>query len=440
MKWRMEPQAASRLADGLAAAAVAAIPWSTSIAYILIACWAIVVLPNSNPPAWREAMKHPAAFLPVVLVAFAAAGMLWAFGVPWAQRLEGLLSFGKLLAIPILLVQFRTSPRAHWVLLAFLVSCTALLALSWFQVATGLRPLPRGGSTSYGVPVRDYIVQSQEFILCAVGLIYVVFMTIRERRWPLALGCAVLALLFLANVFFIAPSRTGLVTFPVLLVVLVAANMRLKHALFIGCGIVMGCAIVWFASPAIQQRILGIVTEVRDARSKHIATSAGERVDYWTTSLAIVKTAPSIGHGTGSIRLMFERAAAGLGSNKRPTTNPHNQTLMVAIQLGVIGGALLFAMWLSHFLLFAVGGLAGWIGMAVVAQNFIGSLFNNHLTDFTQSWIYMFGVGVAGAMALKAGAQKDHDEFGSDRSETMETVNSGNLDRDPMRKPDEATT
>jgi hypothetical protein len=110
------------------------------------------------------------------------------------------------------------------------------------------------------------------------------------------------------------------------------------------------------------------------------------------------------------------------------------------IQLGVIGGALLFAMWLSHFLLIAVGGLAGWIGMAVVAQNFIGSLFNNHLTDFTQSWIYMFGVGVAGAMALKAGAQKDHDEFGSDRSETMETVNSGNLDRDPMRKPDEATT
>ncbi len=70
---------------------------------------------------------------------------------------------------------------------------------------------------------------------------------------------------------------------------------------------------------------------------------------------------------------------------------------MVAIQLGIAGALLLFAMWLSHFLLFRVEGLAGWVGMAVVAQNFIGSLFNNHLTDFTQSWIYMFGVGVAGA-------------------------------------------
>jgi hypothetical protein len=57
-------------------------------------------------------------------------------------------------------------------------------------------------------------------------------------------------------------------------------------------------------------------------------------------------------------------------------------------------------MWLSHLLLSRHGGLAGWVGLAVVAQNIIGSLFNNHLFDFTQAWIYMFGVGVAGAMML----------------------------------------
>jgi hypothetical protein len=32
----------------------------------------------------------------------------------------------------------------------------------------------------------------------------------------------------------------------------------------------------------------------------------------------------------------------------------------------------------------------------------LGSLFNNHLFDFTQAWIYMFGVGVGGAMMLGA--------------------------------------
>ena len=40
------------------------------------------------------------------------------------------------------------------------------------------------------------------------------------------------------------------------------------------------------------------------------------------------------------------------------------------------------------------------MGLAVVAQNVIGSMFNNHLFDFTQAWIYMFGVGVAGGAVL----------------------------------------
>lgn len=410
MKWRMEPEAARKLADGLAVAVVVAIPWSTSVAYILMLAWAIVAVPNTDPADWRSVMKHPAAYLPVAIVVFAAIGMLWASGVPWPQRLEGFTSLAKLLTIPVLLVQFRNSPRGHWVLYGFLASCTVLLALSWFQVVTGIRPLPRGGSTSYGVPVRDYIVQSQEFILCAVGLIYVAAMGLRERSWPVVLGSVALAALFCANVLFIAPSRTGLVTFPVLLLILVAAHLRTVYTLGIACAIVVGCAAIWFVSPAVQKRILDIVTEVRDARTKHIATSAGQRVEYWTISLALVKSAPVIGHGTGSIRHQFERVAAERGSNNKPTTNPHNQTFMVAIQLGIAGALLLFAMWLSHFLLFRIEGLAGWVGMAVVAQNFIGSLFNNHLTDFTQSWIYMFGVGVAGAMALKATAPPGESE------------------------------
>jgi hypothetical protein len=41
----------------------------------------------------------------------------------------------------------------------------------------------------------------------------------------------------------------------------------------------------------------------------------------------------------------------------------------------------------------------------VVAQNVIGSLFNNHLFDFTQAWIYMFGVGVAGGLVLSRGSE-----------------------------------
>src|SRR5450432_488794 len=49
-------------------------------------------------------------------------------------------------------------------------------------------------------------------------------------------------------------------------------------------------------------------------------------------------------------------------------------------------------------------GLVAWIGLLVVVQNIFTSLFNSHLFDFNEGWIYVLGAGVAGGMALKAGA------------------------------------
>ena len=47
---------------------------------------------------------------------------------------------------------------------------------------------------------------------------------------------------------------------------------------------------------------------------------------------------------------------------------------------------------------FAATSLASWIGLLVVVQNFATSLFNSHLFDFNEGWMYVLGVGVAGGM------------------------------------------
>ena len=62
---------------------------------------------------------------------------------------------------------------------------------------------------------------------------------------------------------------------------------------------------------------------------------------------------------------------------------------------------MLVAMWLAHFLLFRGGGWTSWAGMVVVVENVISSTVNSHLFDFSQGWLYVFGVGVAGGIALK---------------------------------------
>ncbi len=75
--------------------------------------------------------------------------------------------------------------------------------------------------------------------------------------------------------------------------------------------------------------------------------------------------------------------------------------MSVAIQWGSIGVVVLYAMWLMHLLPFCGDGLAAWIGLIVVMQNILSSLFNSHLFDFQEGWMYVLGVGVAGGLLKK---------------------------------------
>jgi O-antigen ligase len=117
--------------------------------------------------------------------------------------------------------------------------------------------------------------------------------------------------------------------------------------------------------------------------------------------LPIIASAPIIGHGTGSITEEFQRITAGkTGVAATPTVNPHNQTFAVAIQLGLLGAAVLWAMWIAHVALFTARSSLAWLGLVVVAENILSSTVHSHLFDFNNGWLYVFGVGVLGGTIL----------------------------------------
>jgi O-antigen ligase len=129
----------------------------------------------------------------------------------------------------------------------------------------------------------------------------------------------------------------------------------------------------------------------------------------------IMREAPLFGHGTGSIRDQFRRSVVGQsGVAAEVSANPHNQTLAVGIQIGLVGIVVLLAMWTAHLALFRSNSLAAWVGLVVVMQNVIGSLFNSHLFDFTHGWAYVIGVGIAGGTVLResgAWPQREHNSI-----------------------------
>jgi O-antigen ligase len=388
-----------RTADWFALAVAVTLPWSTTATAIFIVLWLITILPAMEVGMLRRELTSAAGFLPVALWVLAAIGMLWA-DVTWTERLAGLGKFHRLLLIPMLFVHFRASARGIYVLYGFFASVLLLLVVSW-----GLALIPGlswRGMHQPGVPAKDYIFQSTNFLICAFALLGYAAVDGRARRWRSALVLLALAGLFLADIFFVISSRTSFLVAPVLLLLFGWRQFGWRGVVGAGLmGILLGAAL-WFGSPYLRERIDNSFIEFRYYRERDMLSSTALHLEFLRKSVLFIKAAPIIGHGTGSIAKEFRNAALGqTGLESELSQNPHNQILAVAIQLGIIGAAALLAMWAAHFMLFAREGLIAWMGSVLVTENIVSSLFNSHLFDFTSGWLYVFGVGVLGGMVLR---------------------------------------
>jgi len=388
----------SHIADGLAVAVAVSLPWSTSATAILVVLWLLALIPTLEWADVRGELMTTAGGLPVLLVLLGALGMLWA-DVTLLERWKGLDSFCKLLVIPLLFVQFRRSDRGLWVFGGYLAACLAVLALSAIiYVWPALWWVP----PHYAVPVKNAATQSNEFVTCIFGLLFLAIECCSRQRWLRLAGLLTLALGMLENIFFVATARTALVVIPILVVLLAAKKLSGKGIFILLAGAIMLGVIGWFSSTLLRDQTIAVWTDIRNYEATDERNSSGERLEFWKKSVEFVREAPIFGHGTGSIHALFEKSAVGqTGAAASATTNPHNQTFAVAIQLGLLGAIALWAMWIAHLLFFRGGGLAEWIGLVVVVQNIVGSLFNSHLFDFAQGWVYVIGVGVAGGIVLK---------------------------------------
>jgi O-antigen ligase len=386
------------VSDVLAVAIAVSLPWSTSATAILVGLWLFALVPVLRWDELRREILTPAGGLPVLLVLLGVAGMLWA-DVTLLERWKGLDSFLKLLAIPLLLVQFRRSEHGSWVFAGYLLSCVALLVVTAIVIA--VPPLAATFLHFDNVIVKNAATQSGEFVICIFGLLYLMMGAIERKRWLLAVGCVAVVLVMLGNIFYFSTGRTALVTIFVLFALLALKVRNVKAiAGLLAAAMVLGI-IAWMSSPYLRERTEAVQIEAQKYERTNERTSTGERLEFWKKSIEFVRQAPVIGHGTGSIRTLFEKAAVGqTGAAGVAAANPHNQTLAVGIQLGVLGIAVLWAMWVAHLLLFRGNNLAAWIGLVIVVQNITGSLFNSHLFDFTQGWTYVVGMGVAGGMAM----------------------------------------
>lgn len=390
-----------RLADWFAVAIAVVLPWSTSASAILIVLWLAVLVPTLDVALVRRAVMSAAGGLPILLWLLALIGTLWS-DASWPESVAGMGGYHKLLAIPLLLLQFQRSERGASVLYGFLLSSTVLVIAS----SLTMFPLLQVPGKPPGVAARDYLAQNTAFLICGCGLAGF-FLSYRGAASRRTVAVSVmLAVSFFANIFFVALARAALLTLALLMLIFGAQRRGLRGACLALLAVCVAGAALWIASPVLRDRVGGAVDEVHEYLAENVASSAGTRLEMWRRSLIIWREAPLTGHGPGTIMGQFQRTASGTGATALVTSNPHNQILAVAISLGLIGAGLLLAMWTCHVMLFRGGDLIAWLGTVVVVQNISLSLFNSHLFDFFHGWLYVFSFGVLGGMALRQLAQE----------------------------------
>ncbi len=391
-----------KLIDARQYAAIATaftLPFSTSGQAIAISVFVVLALATLDRDRFINVMRSPAAWLPVALFALIVVGVAWS-PLPAPAAAKWISPYAKLLLIPLMLATAFSKRQALQIGYAFVASCAIIMAISY---ASLLWPMGQYVKMA-GIPFKDNAVQSECFAFCALGLALGAMKIWKFGDHRRAIAMATLAILFFANIFMIYISKTGaLVALSLLGLFLLHVEGWRRIAMISAPVLIIAIVALSFSQTA-QLRVAEITTDITAQQTGGSETvSTASRIDFWKKAGEFVAASPVIGHGTGSIRSLYQALESSRPSPYgEAVADPHNQVLHTVLQVGMIGGALLLAMWAAHLWMFAGrSDLASVLGFGFVVFVFVGSLFNSHISQVTQGMLYCLGVGLCGSLTLK---------------------------------------
>ena len=372
------------------------IPVSVALDNILIGLIAVFWLLSGELRGKADLIRrNPVAIAALLLFGLLAVGTIYSSG-----NTDTLLKYVDLLFIPIFLTSFQDVKTRERALFVFCIAAFASIVVSHLDYLRLLPPnpwLPRSGdySTGFKLPVTHGLIVAFSAYLFAL-------LARDERNRKLRIGYIAIALFAAHNVVFMNWGRTGYLVLVILfLYFFVVTFGRRGLVLFIA---IAGATVLtaYVTSTTFHQRVNVVAQQFMEWKpGTPSADSVGERLEYYVNSLKLIRERPLLGSGTGSFPAEYARVVAD--RNMLATVNPHNEFLLIAVQIGVIGLASLIYLFYRQWR--SAGALARSLyrdlARGLVLTFVVGCLFNSLLLDHTEGLLFAWMSALAFAAPLQ---------------------------------------
>ena len=282
----------------------------------------------------------------LIFLGFSFLSILWSQNMPTALHMAGKYSYWVIIfVLATSLKKEHVQPIITSFLLAMFLSEVGVYG-TYFGLWTFWHATP-----TYLTPIMNHINYSVFLAFTSILLLNKLFSqryTLKEKIF--------IALFFLAATgnLFLSIGRTGQVGFLVALVVLSFIHFKISLK-SLAVSLLLITTILFSAynmSDFFKQRIAVGYEDIQKVNHLNFDTSLGVRTAFWITTYSIVKENPLIGVGLGDyIDATAQEAKKpeysyfGSYANAFLTRyHPHNQYLLVALQMGLIGIILFFYM------------------------------------------------------------------------------------------------
>jgi O-antigen ligase len=360
----------------------------------------------------RGARRSPPALLALALLALYIIGASWSIA-PHDDIRTALQKYSRLLVLPIGIALSWRDPTLPSRALRWFLAGAGVLALSCYLVSIGMMPSSNLGWWKASTEAHDaYVFKNHITIGILLGfaanacfLIATYSATARSRGFAIAAG-----VLFAVPVAFLSQGRSGYVALLIgaLTVFFLRTRVTPLRTLAAVAAIALLSAGFYMASPNIKSRTDDLVTEVRTDRQR---SPNGLRLSFMRVGLRAFAAHPLIGLGTGSFAQAYAPTAQAdwpAGSEMALARHqPHSEFVLVAVQLGLLGMLVYFAM-------LATLGSAALGRRGVEADSLallwviyvVASTFNSLLWDTTEAHWFLLLAGCLYVGALRSRAAR----------------------------------